>query len=284
MNERFIKEYIPRSWFHPKGIYKVVERLKPRLPNVNRCLFATFTLDRAYFLEQWMGPSEAFDESRKHIRKVFFKLRKGIKWNGQVYKIKSPYCTKVEFHDDPEGWPHFHVLWLTKKYVPADLIAYLWGFGRTNVKRIIDSEFHYLLKYICKSGKVPKWVQRRSGIRIFQSSKGFLLPIDKEITNKKANPTKIVKRNLSTIGERINRYKRTALVVDQRTDDIRYSQIELKDDFKTILDCHVYSIAHDNRYLGNGKIIIKNRKDYKLWIKNPTPLPEAQKLASTYKA
>ena len=56
-----IKEHIPRSWFHPKGIHKVVERLKPRLPDVNRSLFVTLTLDRSYFVEQWMGPSEAYD-------------------------------------------------------------------------------------------------------------------------------------------------------------------------------------------------------------------------------
>ena len=43
------------------GILKVVERLKPRLPDVNRSLFVTLTLNRSYFVEQWMGPSEAYD-------------------------------------------------------------------------------------------------------------------------------------------------------------------------------------------------------------------------------
>ena len=146
MSTRFIKEFVPRSWFHPKGVYKVVERLKDRLPNVNGSLFATFTLDRTYFQMNEIGPSEAFDLSRSHIRKVFYKLRKGIKWEDKLYKIQSPYCTKVEFHDDEEGWPHFHIIWLTKRFIPAELIASLWGYGRTNVKRITNTEFNYLLK------------------------------------------------------------------------------------------------------------------------------------------
>ena len=89
MRARFIKEFVPRSWFHPKGVYKVVERLKDRLPDVNGSLFATFTLDRTYFQNNEIGPSEAFDLSRSHIRKVFYKLRKGVNWEDKFYKIKS---------------------------------------------------------------------------------------------------------------------------------------------------------------------------------------------------
>lgn len=66
-----IKEYIPCSWFHPMGILKVVERLKPRLPDVNRSLFVTLTLDRSYFVEQRMGPSEAYDFVRVIFARYF---------------------------------------------------------------------------------------------------------------------------------------------------------------------------------------------------------------------
>ena len=271
MKERVLKEYIPRSWFHPKGIYKVVERLKPKLPNVNGCLFVTLTLDRNYFKEQWIIPSQAYDQTRGHIRKIFHKLRKGVLWEGKEYKISSPYCVKVEFHDDPEGWPHYHIIWLSRRFVPSELITSLWTHGRTNIKRINNKEFNYILKYVCKSGKVPKWVRRKKGIRIFQSSKGFL----KEEVNPKSKPVnlgvRISRKNISTIGDRLDKYYRTALLIDDRFIDSarKYRQVILKDDFKTLLDRLVYPIAQDGRYLGDGKIQIKEKEDFYPWI-NPT--------------
>ncbi|MGB0412980.1 MAG: rolling circle replication-associated protein, partial [Coraliomargarita sp.] len=176
MSRTYIKEYVPCSWFHPKGIYKVLKRFWHRLPNVSGCLFATFTIDREAMRRQGYGPSEAFDITRDRVRKMFYELRKGVEWEGKLYKIDAEYCTKVEFHDDEEGWPHFHVIWLTRRFVPAQMLSELWGFGRTNVKRIKNEDFHYLLKYVCKSGSIPEWVQKRQRLRIFQPSRGFLLP------------------------------------------------------------------------------------------------------------
>jgi len=265
----YIKEYIPRSWFHPKGALKVVDRIKPNLPDVNGSLFVTLTLDRQWFRSQQMGPSEAYDFVRGHIRKVFHKLRKGVKWEGKTYKIKASYCTKVEFHDDLEGWPHFHIIWLTKKNVPAKLLASLWGYGRINVQRITNSKFNYILKYVCKSGHLPKWVRRRKGIRIFQSSRGFL----KKLEHKKPTKSgpKQTRKELGTIGERIDNFGKTALVIDERFSDIpvRYTQIQLNDHFKILLDRLVYSIARDGRYLGDGKIIIEKQEDFYPWISLP---------------
>ena len=270
MSTRIIKEFVPRSWFHPKGVYKVVERLKDRLPNVNGSLFATFTLDRTYFQMNEIGPSEAFDLSRSHIRKVFYKLRKGIIWEDKLYKTQSPYCTKVEFHDDEEGWPHFHIIWLTKRFIPAELIASLWGYGRTNVKRITNTEFNYLLKYVCKSDSVPSWVGEKKLVRIFQSSKGFLKPIEKPKKEKNPNPIQRPKRTFQTIKERMEKYRKMALLIDERFSDRgkMYRQIELNDEFLILLDRLVYPIAQDGRYLGDGKIKIKYRKDLYPWI-NP---------------
>ena len=174
---------------------------------------------------------KAFDLSRSHIRKVFYKLRKGVNWGDKFYKIKSPYCTKVEFHDDEEGWPHFHIIWLTKRFIPAELIGSLWGYGRTNVKRITNTEFNYLLKYVCKSGKVPEWVGEKKLIRIFQSSKGFLKPTEKPKKEKNPNSIQRPKRTYQTIEERLNKYRKTALLIDERFSDkpIMFRQIELNE-------------------------------------------------------
>ena len=276
MRPEVLKEYIPRSWFHPKGVLKVVEKLKPRLPDVNRCLFVTLTLDRAYFHEQWMGPSEAYDVSRQHIRKIFYKLRKGVKWEGKTYQVKAPYCTKVEFHDDTEGWPHFHLIWLTRKYVPAELLSSLWGFGRVNLKRITNSKFNYILKYVCKSGHVPKWVRRRKAIRIFQSGKGFLTKTEKAKASVNRSGTK-GRRLSTTIGERIDNFGKTALIIEDRFLDrpVKYRQLQLKDDFNILLDRLVYSIAQDGRYLGDGKIQLIREEDFYQWIEiqNLQPQP-----------
>lgn len=43
--EQTIKEYVPASWFHPVGVFKVLARIWDRLPDVSGTLFLTFTLD-----------------------------------------------------------------------------------------------------------------------------------------------------------------------------------------------------------------------------------------------
>lgn len=121
--ERTIKEYVPASWFHPLGIYKVLARLWDRLPDVGGKLFLTLTLDPKLF-----GSEEsAFEYSRQRLRKVFFKLRHGVEHEGKTYTIDAPYCVKVEFHES--GWVHYHVIFLTRRYLPKELLAELWGYG-----------------------------------------------------------------------------------------------------------------------------------------------------------
>jgi len=265
----YLKEYVPRTWFHPKGVHKVVARYKDRMPNVAGCLFATFTLDRLQFIEQGMGPGEAFEQTRAHVRKIFYRLRKGVEWKGKEYSVASPYCTKVEFHDDEEGWPHFHVIWLTRRFVPAELLGELWGFGRTNLKRISNQDFEYLMKYVCKSGRVPEWVEDREKIRIFQSSRGFLKPSpQKKKQEPPTNPKKRKKRTHS-IGERLDKWAKTALVVTEKPKGGKPTILEmpLEEEFKTLYDRLVYSIALDGRYLGDGKIKITKLEDIVPWIK-----------------
>jgi hypothetical protein len=74
-----LSEYVPPSWFHPKGIFKVVSRLWDRLPDIEGSLFLTFTLDPSNF----EGPADGFHVARKRIRKLFYKLRKGVTWEGK---------------------------------------------------------------------------------------------------------------------------------------------------------------------------------------------------------
>lgn len=72
--EQTIKEFIPASWFHPVGIYKVLARFWDRLPDVSGKLFLTFTLDP----KNYANEETAFEDSRDWLRKVFFQLRHGV--------------------------------------------------------------------------------------------------------------------------------------------------------------------------------------------------------------
>ncbi len=275
MSQTYIKEFIPNSWFHPKGIAKVLKRFWHRLPNVSGCLFATLTIDREAMRSQGYGPSESFDITRDRVRKMFYELRRGVRWKGRLYRIDAEYCTKVEFHEDEEGWPHYHVVWLTKRFVPAQLMAHLWGYGRTNVKRIRNEDFQYLLKYVCKSGKVPEWVQDRTRMRILQPSRGFLTPDpDKRSqTNATSEPRT---RRTTTIRERLVKWQQLALIVTELGAGAqkRVRELRLFDSFKSILDRLVLAVALDGRYLGDGKVKIEKEEHIYPWIlKNHNPDP-----------
>jgi hypothetical protein len=81
VNEQTIKEYIPASWFHPVGIFKVLARIWDRLPDVSGKLFLTFTVDP----KNYASEESAFKSSRDWLRKVFFQLRHGVEHEGETY-------------------------------------------------------------------------------------------------------------------------------------------------------------------------------------------------------
>ena len=138
-DEQTIKELIPASWFHPVGIYKVLARFWHRLPDVSGKLFLTFTLDPKNYADE----ETAFEDSRDWLRKLFFQLRHGVEHEGKTYVIDASYCIKVEFHES--GWVHYHAIFLTRRFLPKELLAALWDRGWVKVQRITTDEFNYLL-------------------------------------------------------------------------------------------------------------------------------------------
>ncbi len=250
--------YTPASWHHEKGIIKVVRRLIPRLPDVSGMLFLTYTLDHNLLL----NPASAFDYARKKIRKVCARLRKGVWWEGKFYQIDAAYCVKVEFHADADGWPHFHVIQLTRRFIPGELLTHLWALGRVNVKRIRNDEFHYLLKYATKGVGYPDWVLSRNRIRIFQSSRGFLTPVEARAKPEKDEDDDKEERASYTIGERLERWSRTALFQNV---DGTYRTVVLSRPFQEIFDEIIYAVAEDNRYLGLGLVKINQREELLEW-------------------
>jgi hypothetical protein len=261
MSAQILRPYNPASWFHPKGIYKVLARLNPRLPDVEGKLFLTFTFDRVLFANE----SLAFDHGRDRLRRVFFAPRKGVKWEGKKHIIDAPYCVKVEFHAD--GWPHFHAIFLTRRFVPAGLLAELWGLGRTNVGRITNDEFRYLLKYVTKSGTLPDWALSRSRLRVFQSSRGFYVSAPEEKLPSK--PTGISRRRSGSLGQRIERWRRTALLQSGEN----FEQVILGGPFCDLLAELIYPVAKEGRYLGGGHVLINDSKELFPWINQTSAHP-----------
>jgi hypothetical protein len=252
-----LRPFNPISWFHPKGIKRVLARLEPRLPNVAGCLFLTFTINPLLYAD----PIQAFENSRQLLRRIFYKLRRGVKWEGKTYKINEPYAVKVEFHKNE--WAHFHVIFLTRRFLPADLITHLWGLGRTDVGRISNEKFRYLLKYVTKGGGIPEWVRQRNRLKVFQASKGFLKPVVK-VTPAVQRPRSGRKRRASheNLGQRMDRYQKTALFQSGTS----FSHVPLPAPFDEMHGAQILPAALDGRYLGGGHYQINDTNQLMEWI------------------
>lgn len=252
--EQTIKEFIPASWFHPVGIFKVLARFWDRLPDVGGKLFLTFTLDP----NNYANEETAFEDSRDWLRKVFYQLRQGVEHEDKIYVIDAPYCIKVEFHEN--GWVHYHAIFLTHRFLPKELLAELWGLGWVTVQRIKNDEFHYLLKYVTKPDELPAWVLKRKRLRVFQTTKGFLKPLPpkpKTISLKEPR-----KRASYTMDERFWRW--ACMAVIRQNGKARTIQFQIP--YRELFDHLVLSAARDGRYKGSGEIIINRKEGLNQWI------------------
>jgi hypothetical protein len=255
IGEQTIKEFVPASWFHPVGIYKVLARFWDRLPDVSGKLFLTFTLDPKNYADE----ETAFEDSRDFLRKLFFQLRRGVEHEGKSYVIDAPYCIKVEFHEN--GWVHYHAIFMTRRFLPKELLAELWDRGWVKVQRIENTDFHYLLKYVTKPNELPAWVRKRKRLRVFQTTKGFLKPLPPKpqaISLKEPR-----KRNSYTMDERFRRW--ACMGVLRQNGKAR--TIKFRVPYREIFDQLVLPAALAGRYKGSGEIIVERKKGLSTWLK-----------------
>jgi hypothetical protein len=257
--EQTIKEFVPASWFHPVGIYKVLARIWERLPDVGGKLFLTFTLDPKLYENE----EAAFEDSRKWLRKVFFQLRHGVEHEGRIYTIDAPYCVKVEFHES--GWVHYHVIFLTRRFLPKELLAELWGLGWVKVQRITNKDFHYLLKYVTKPDDLPGWVKKRKRLRVFQTTKGFLKPSTKPKRSSEPaldeSKPKLVRASY-TMEQRFRRWECMGVIrLNGMARTMRFRM-----PYREIFDHLVLSAALDGRYKGGGEIIVPKKEGITSWL------------------
>ncbi len=253
-HEQTIKEFVPASWFHPVGIFKVLARFWDRLPDVGGKLFLTFTLDPKNYADE----ETAFEDSRQWLRKVFYQLRQGVGHEGKIYVIDAPYCIKVEFHES--GWVHYHAIFLTRRFLPKELLAALWDRGWVKVQRITTDDFHYVLKYVTKPDELPAWVLKRKRLRVFQSTKGFLKPPPPK--PKIISLKEPCKRASYTMDERFWRW--ACMAVIRQNGKARTIRFQMS--YREIFDQLVLSAALAGRYKGSGEIIIDRKEVLKPWI------------------
>jgi hypothetical protein len=259
-DEQTIKEFVPASWFHPVGIFKVLARIWDRLPDVSGKLFLTFTLDP----QNYASEETAFEDSRQWLRKIFFQLRHGVEHEGKTYVIDAPYCIKVEFHQS--GWVHYHAIFLTRRFLPKELLSELWGLGWVKVQRITSKNFHYLLKYVTKPDDLPEWVMKRKRLRVFQTTKGFLKPLPPEpkiISLKEPR-----KRKSYTMDERFWRW--ACMGVLRQNGKARTIKFQVP--FRDLFDQLVLPAAQAGHYQGSGEIIINRKDGLLIWLKTQTQL------------
>jgi hypothetical protein len=72
--EQTIKEFVPASWFHPVGIYKVLARIWDRLPDMGGKLFLTFTLDPKLYASE-----EVVKVKPRHLGMIAHQLERFLK-------------------------------------------------------------------------------------------------------------------------------------------------------------------------------------------------------------
>ena len=178
--------------------------------------------------------------------------------------VNAPYAVKVEFHKN--GWAHFHVVFLSRSYLPGGLLNALWGLGRTNARRIGNQRFRYLLKYVTKGGGLPEWVLGRRRLRVLQSSRGFLLPSSGAYPGhpsaEHSTTTHSKTRKVSNLGDRLMRWRRTATLEFGK----RFRQVTLAAPFFDIVANLIFPAAMEGRYQGGGRFQINDTQQLLSWI------------------
>jgi hypothetical protein len=136
-----IKEYIPRSWFHPIGAAILCKKFSARTPNLRNSVTICFTVDRANFrtpLEAWVAGVKRTADFMEAFRAKYG---------------PTEYFIGLEFQredTDGEAWPHWHAIILRRGTYDKEWITKQWGYGWTDVRRIYDSTLDYFLKYVTK--------------------------------------------------------------------------------------------------------------------------------------
>jgi len=165
---------------------------------------------------------------------------------------------------------HYHVIFLTRRFLPKELLAELWGRGWVKVQRITNQDFHYLLKYVTKAADLPEWVKKRKRLRVFQSTKGFLAPAEKPKAAAKSELGALKPRQHRASYTMNERFWRWACMGVIRQNGLART-VRFRMPYREIFDQLVLSAALAGRYKGSGEIVIP-REGLTLWLKTQNQL------------
>ena len=249
-----VKEYYPRSWFHPVGAAILCKEYSARTPNLCNAVTITFTIDRTKFknpLEAWVAGvqrtadfMEAFQAKHGH----------------------TEYFIGLEFHKeevDGEAWPHWHAILLRRGTYDKEWITKQWGYGWTDVRRIRDKTLDYFLKYVTKCYEaVPDWVLPLNRIRRVRYSRHFLQAVVAEevatASGRKTGP-----RAQRTIGERLADW--ASRVTVKCGDKVRSAQT--RQPWKQLLRQEIGAILKLQAYEGFGVLAVETTNPEQIiWI------------------
>lgn len=163
------------------GGVQIYREVLPVVESFVEMRMVTVTPDRngTYGGRKFSGPEEAFDVLNPQVSRLIDQVRRKGYPVGRSIKV-------LEFHSDPDGWPHWHLL-IESGDIPHSLLQEIWhrlggGWvwigrgpkGRPGFKNRKHAAA-YALKYIRKPPKViPEWVLRRKRpLRRFERSKNF---------------------------------------------------------------------------------------------------------------
>lgn len=132
------------SWLTPWGVAMKRRMLEAKgLPDMKGCRFVTLSLDPALFD---YDPLAGYLAGKDKLRRFLDGCRKC-----GIVEAKEWWAWKLEFQRN--GWAHWHLVMERKrKFSLRELnrIGELWGYGRTNVRRITKGRFGYQFKYAFK--------------------------------------------------------------------------------------------------------------------------------------
>lgn len=166
-----IRRTVPLTWFSVDGSRILAARLAERACNRLRKggLFLTLTYDRSKYADA----RELYDEARdqRHVRRFVHRLERLL-----GASLKGKWLRKMEFHEGPEGWLHWHVLLDWRSSIPHDVLTKAWGHGHVWVGKATRSRIRYTCKYVAKTlDDLPGWLlaEPARSVKIVAVSPGF---------------------------------------------------------------------------------------------------------------
>jgi len=207
-----VQAYRPATWFTRVGAQKKLSQLHNKgLPSFKDWRFITLTLDPKKF----STAQSAYEYVKPRLRFFIRKLKRYL-------DADVSFVWKLEFQAN--GWAHWHLLVDYKKKILHDRLLDLWGFGFVEIQRVKSHSMSYVFKYLSKgldSGQLPKWFLQYKRPRVFQTSGIF--PPSNKVSKSVGNPNLAPacqpapgRANLETLGQRLKRWNRTMLIIQDR--------------------------------------------------------------------